>query len=69
MRAAAARAWQSRPSVTGVALLVAVVAPASAHAVDLFPVDDWLGAGIKKSAEVVLRPAEVRAPSRSRGCW
>ncbi len=52
------------PTVAAVAvgLLVARAAwPAPAHAVDLFPVDDWLGDGIKKAGDVVLGPLEFGA--------
>ena len=45
------------------AALLAVRAawPAPAHAADLFPVDDWLGAGIKKAGEVALGPIKLGA--------
>ena len=32
--------------------------PASASAADLFPVDDWLGGGLKKAGDVVLGPLQ-----------
>ena len=32
-----------------------------AHAADLFPVDDWLGDGIKKAGDVVLGPLKLGA--------
>ncbi|MDA0167164.1 hypothetical protein OM076_43290 [Solirubrobacter ginsenosidimutans] len=40
--------------------------PASAHAADLFPVDDWLGSGIKKAGEVALGPLKVGAEEIAR---
>src|SRR3954471_13632440 len=46
-------------TTTGVALVVAGVVPASAQAADLFPVDDWLGEGIKQAGEGVLGPLKV----------
>ncbi|GEM_PF-5769510 len=45
--------------VAGGLLLVGAAVPASAAAADLFPVDDWLGDGIKKAGEVVLGPLKV----------
>jgi hypothetical protein len=45
-----------------VGLLVARVAwPAPANAADLFPVDDWLGDGLKKAGDVVLGPLKLGA--------
>jgi hypothetical protein len=42
------------------ALLAARAAwPAPANAADLFPVDDWLGSGIKKAGDVVLGPLKL----------
>jgi hypothetical protein len=43
----------------GALLLVRAVWPAPANAVDLFPVDDWLGSGIKKAGDVVLGPLKL----------
>lgn len=40
-------------------LVVRAVWPAPANAVDLFPVDDWLGSGIKKAGDVVLGPLKL----------
>src|SRR3954451_5753678 len=45
--------------VTVVMLAARAVVPASAHAADLFPVDDWLGDGIRKAGGVVLGPLKV----------
>jgi hypothetical protein len=42
-------------------LAARAVAPASAQAADLFPVDDWLGEGIKKAGDVVLGPLKLGA--------
>jgi hypothetical protein len=47
-------------------LLVGVAAPASAFAADLFPVDDWLGSGMKKAGEVVLGPLKLGAEEIAR---
>lgn len=52
------------PAVFAVAVgMVAVGAvwPAPAHAADMFPVDDWLGEGIKKAGEVALGPIRFGA--------
>lgn len=49
----------SAAALSGGLLLLAAIAPASAHAADLFPVDDWLGDGIKKAGEVVLGPLKL----------
>ena len=51
------------PVAVAVAALLAVRAawPAPAHAADLFPVDDWLGDGIKKAGDVVLGPLKLGA--------
>src|SRR4051812_31150909 len=50
-----------------VALLAARAAlPASAHAADLFPVDDWLGDGLKKAGDVVLGPLKFGAKEIAR---
>src|SRR4051794_40756961 len=47
-------------------LAVRAVAPAPANALDLFPVDDWLGSGIKKAGEVVLGPLKLGAAEIAR---
>ena len=38
----------------------------SAHAADLFPVDDWLGSGLKAAGDVVLGPLKVGAEEIAR---
>src|SRR5215212_1092370 len=49
------------------ALLAArAVVPAPAQAVDLFPVDDWLGEGIKRAGDVVLGPLKLGAEEIAR---
>src|SRR3954451_8353163 len=58
------RAWIAAPQLLAIAaaLLAARAAlPASAHAVDLFPVDDWIGDGLKKAGEIVLGPLKIGA--------
>ena len=58
------RVFELAPMVLAVAaaLLAARAAvPAPAHAADLFPVDDWLGDGIKKAGDVVLGPLKLGA--------
>src|SRR3954452_19067219 len=52
--------------LTVVLLAVRAVVPAPANAVDLFPVDDWLGAGIKKAGDVVLGPLKLGAEEIAR---
>jgi hypothetical protein len=47
-------------------LLAAALLPAPAAAADLFPVDDWLGDGIKRAGEVVLGPLKVGAEELAR---
>jgi hypothetical protein len=47
--------------VTGGLLLVCGVAPAPAHAVDLFPVDDWIGDGLKSIGKIALGPLKLGA--------
>src|SRR5215210_6836681 len=48
--------------ILALALLVVRAAwPAPANAADLFPVDDWLGDGIKKAGDVVLGPLKLGA--------
>src|SRR5690242_8497451 len=47
-------------------LLVRAAAPATAHAADLFPVDDWLGSGLKKAGEVALGPLKLGAEEIAR---
>ena len=41
-------------AVTATLLVVRGIAPAQAHAVDLFPIDDWIGDGLKAIGDVVL---------------
>ena len=41
--------------------VVVLAWPAPAHAADLFPVDDWLGAGLKGAGDVVLGPLKLGA--------
>lgn len=45
--------------LAGTLLVVRAAWPAPANAVDLFPVDDWLGSGIKKAGDVVLGPLKL----------
>jgi hypothetical protein len=45
--------------VLAIVLTAGMAVPASAAAADLFPVDDWLGDGIKKAGEVALGPLKV----------
>src|SRR5688572_6704980 len=61
MNARLGRAGRARVSVgvLAVVLVAGLVVPASATAADLFPVDDWLGDGIKKAGEVALGPLTV----------
>src|SRR4051812_25098243 len=47
--------------LTVVMLAMRAAVPASAHAADLFPVDDWLGDGIRKAGGVVLGPLKIGA--------
>src|SRR3954451_6694526 len=47
--------------VTMVMLAARAAAPASAHAADLFPVDDWLGDGIRQAGGGVLGPLKIGA--------
>src|SRR5262245_42556880 len=55
-----ARAVMPAAVVLSAAMLtVRAVWPAPANAVDLFPVDDWLGAGIKKAGDVALGPLKL----------
>lgn len=53
-------------TATAVALAVSALFPSAALAVDLFPVDDWLGSGIKGLGEVALGPLKVGAESIAR---
>jgi hypothetical protein len=53
-------------AVTAVVLVARGALPASAHAADLFPVDDWLGSGIRKAGEVVLGPLKLGAEEIAR---
>ncbi len=48
-------------AVTAALLALRAAWPAPAHAADLFPVDDWLGDGIKKAGDVVLGPLKLGA--------
>lgn len=48
-------------AVTAGLLVVRGIAPASAHAVDLFPIDDWIGDGLKSVGKVVLGPLKLTA--------
>jgi hypothetical protein len=62
MRRAAAAA-----TFAAAAALVAVAAvPASAHAADLFPIDDWIGEGLKSAGDVVLGPLKIGATEIAR---
>jgi hypothetical protein len=47
-------------------LMAAALLPRPALAVDLFPVDDWLGDGLKSAGEVVLGPLKVGAEELAR---
>jgi hypothetical protein len=40
--------------------------PANAHAADLFPVDDWVGSGLKKAGEIALGPLKLGAEEIAR---
>lgn len=42
-------------------LIVRGIAPAPAHAVDLFPIDDWIGDGLKSVGKIVLGPLKLTA--------
>src|SRR3954468_17264416 len=53
-------------AVTVALILVGAAAPASAHAADLFPVDDWVGKGLKSATDVVLGPLKVGAEQIAR---
>src|SRR4051794_35181649 len=53
-------------AVTAAALTVSAAWPTSAHAADLFPIDDWLGSGIKGASEVVLGPLKIGAEAIAR---
>jgi hypothetical protein len=48
-------------AVTAALLGLCAAWPAPAHAADLFPVDDWLGDGIKQAGDVVLGPLKLGA--------
>lgn len=52
------RAVSAVVALTVGVLAVRAAAPASASAADLFPVDDWLGSGLKKAGDVVLGPLQ-----------
>lgn len=47
--------------VTAALLVVRGIAPAPAQAVDLFPVDDWIGDGLKGIGKIVLGPIKLGA--------
>src|SRR3954452_12142075 len=55
----AARVVRAAAALACAVLLVRAAVPANASAADLFPVDDWVGSGIKKAGEVVLGPLKV----------
>ena len=63
----AGASWRARrtflavAAVLGALLISQTVAPASAHAADLFPVDDWIGDGLKKTGEVAVGPLKLGA--------
>src|SRR3954468_20132121 len=57
----AARVVRAAGALACAVLLVRAAVPASASAADLFPVDDWLGSGIKRAGEVVLGPLKLGA--------
>src|SRR4051794_18851233 len=48
-------------AVAAALLVLRAAAPAPANAADLFPVDDWLGAGVKKAGDVALGPLKLGA--------
>lgn len=63
-RRAILRVRSAAPAVaatTAGLLLAVVVMPAPAHAVDLFPIDDWIGDGLKSVGKVVLGPLKLGA--------
>ena len=65
----ACRAAQALPAVVALTLVLLAAraaVPASAHAADLFPVDDWLGGGLKKAGDVVLGPLKFGAEQIAR---
>src|ERR1700710_2937667 len=47
--------------VTAALLVIAAVVPARAHAIDLFPLDDLAGSGLKKVGGVALGGLKVTA--------
>src|SRR4051812_32117984 len=53
-------------AATAVALAGQAAGPAPARAVDLFPVDDWLGDGLKAAGDVVLGPLKFGAEAIAR---
>src|SRR4051794_21777516 len=53
-------------AVAAVVLGLDAAVPASARAADLFPVDDWLGSGLKGAGEVVLGPLKLGAGAIAR---
>src|SRR3954469_2023694 len=62
----AARVVRAAAALACALLLVRAVVPANASAADLFPVDDWLGSGIKKAGEVALGPLKLGAEEIAR---
>ena len=67
-RSARARAATVARSRLAVVLARRAAWPAPANAADLFPVDDWLGDGIKKAGDVVLGPLKLGVEGDRRGC-
>src|SRR4051812_16395746 len=58
-RGGALRVARAVTALAAALLIARAAVPASASAADLFPVDDWVGSGIKKAGEVVLGPLKV----------
>jgi hypothetical protein len=52
---------QAAFALTAALLALRALWPAPAQAADLFPVDDWLGDGIKQAGDVVLGPLKLGA--------
>src|SRR4051794_41668393 len=61
-----ARVLPAIAAVTVTLLAVRAAVPTSAHAADLFPVDDWVGGGLKKAGEVVFGPLKFGAEQIAR---
>lgn len=64
VRCALQRARSLVPAIalaTVALLLLNGAAPAPAHAVDLFPVDDWIGDGLKSIGKIALGPLKLGA--------